>query len=146
MEAMFEKLIELFLTCDQSGKVYLAPQYQIDRSPPPGENSVCPDAVLIDDSGDQREVVVIEITTAANIGDLKNKILERESRWFSTLRQRFDSPVRLIAFVRKDLVDNSTTWAIAQGIRSEEVCFFALEEAVFSWKYWNERRKNGLPR
>lgn len=146
MEAMFEKLIELFLTCDQSGKVYLAPQYQIDRSPPPGVNPPCPDAVLIDESRTPREVVVIEVTTAANIDKLKKKILNRDSRWFSTLRQRFDARVRMIVFVRGKLVKKFTNWAKRNGINSNEVCFYAIEKATFEWIYWEKRRKNGLPR
>jgi hypothetical protein len=148
MEVLFEKLIELFLTCDASGKVFLAPQYQIDRNPPPGKNPACPDAVLIDDSGGSRELIVVEITTASTARTVREKILNRQSLWFDTLLDRFgaETPIRVIVFVRGKLVRNCRKWATDNNIASSEVCFYAIEKAVFSWHYWKKRRATGLPR
>lgn len=140
----FEALVERFLTCD--GKVFVAPQYDIRWNREAKTGGDCPDFVAIDESRSPREVVVVEVTTAADPTSLKSKILAREPNWFAPLRARFGSNPRVIAFVRRPLVAEATKWAEMHAIPRGEVCFFPLEDATFPWDYWDRRIADGLPR
>ena len=146
MEVLFEKLIELFLTCN--GKVFAAPQYAIDWDADTKTGGTCPDLVLIDESNADREVVVVEVTTAASLNNFHHKILERKKNWFDPLKAKLNlkSDVRAIVFIRLDLVSKAEEWANEQCISTDEVCFYPIEKAVFWWHYRDGKPWPGLPR
>ena len=99
METLAEQIIGAFLV--QGGKVFISPGYNI------GKSWSCPDFVALDFS--TNEVVVIEVTTAYDIGSLIEKIKNREKQWFGPLRAQLDTDniakgwgMRFLGFVRLD--------------------------------------------
>lgn len=144
MESLAEHLVATYLT--QGGKVFIAPQYSIPGPGGGGEWS-CPDFVALD--FEKREVVVVEITVAANVGPIIEKINDRQKRWFEPLRQKLESDkivdgtweMRLLCFVRRSQLQKAKASFSAQT----GVAFFAIEDATFGWDYWTVRQ-NGLPR
>jgi hypothetical protein len=135
--------IAIYLTVD--GKVFIAPQFDIGWEK--NEGGTCPDFVALDFSC--KEIVVVEVTSAANWKPLASKVSDREMRWFSPTRGRLQQAgvtdgnwrIRFLGFVRN---------AALEGIRvafagKEGVTFHAIEDATFIWAYWDERIKFGLP-
>lgn len=138
MEALAEQVVGTFLT--QGGKVFIAPGYNL------GNGWSCPDFVALDFG--KREVVVVEVTTAYEISSLLDKVRKRDEQWFVRLRAQLDIDgvargweMRFLGFVRQDRLKKAES-AFA-GVPN--VAFTAIEDATFSWKYW-ERREGGLPR
>jgi hypothetical protein len=90
-----------------------------------------------------KEVVVIEITSAADLRGLFDKITERQKNWFPSIRHRLESDhtidsswkIRFLGVVRETLVDSAN----AEFAGATDVHFFALEKAAFSFAYWAER-------
>jgi hypothetical protein len=137
MEALAEQVIGAFLV--QGGKVFVSSGYSIDN------DRTCPDFVALDFG--KREVVVVEVTTAYEIGSLIERVRNREQQWFIPLRKQLDADricegwdVRFLGFVRRDRVEKAKS-AFA-GV--PKVAFTAIEDSAFSWENW-ERRKGGLP-
>ena len=76
--------IATYLTLD--GHVFLAPQYNIAYDRELNEGGTCPDFVALDLK--LREVVIVEVTTAANMQPLIGRIEQRETRWYSPIRRK----------------------------------------------------------
>ena len=145
MDAQLEALVTLYLT--RGGKVFISPQYDIPYSESEKDGGACPDIVALD--MEKRELVFVEVSSAANLGDLYKKIRERQARWYAPIQRRLEADKileggwkpRFLGFIRRDLVKG----AKGKFSEAEDVCFFPLEEAAFSFAYWTEREK-GLPR
>ena len=113
------------------------------------DGGACPDFVALDLK--LREVIIVEVTAAADIQPLIGRIRQRETRWYSPIRRKMREvgvvddnwkPTRFLGFVRKPnlLLAKQTFEAEA------DVAFWAIEEATFLWSYWDERMIKGLPR
>lgn len=145
MDAQIENLIELYVT--RGGRVFVSPQYDVKHEAESGEGGSCPDLVALDT--EEREVVVIEVSSASNLKALFGKIDERESRWFNPIMRRLLKDevvtpkwqIRFLGFVRRDNLES----ARARYAGDDKVWFYGIEEAAFSFAYWSEREK-GLPR
>ncbi len=139
--------IATYLTLD--GHVFLAPQYNIAYDRELNEGGTCPDFVALDLK--LREVVIVEVTAAANMQPLIGRIEQRETRWYSPIRRKMKEvgvvddgwkPTRFLGFVRScnlSLMRNKFKSA-------SDVSFWAIEDATFLWSYWDERMTKGLPR
>jgi hypothetical protein len=101
----------------------------------------CPDIVELDMVC--KEVVIVEITAAADLSGLFDKITERQKHWFTPLRRDLESDdiidsswkIRFLGVVRETLVDSAN----AKFAGATDVHFSALERAAFSFAYWTER-------
>ena len=138
-----ESDIATYLTID--GQVFIAPQFDIKWEM--NEGGSCPDFVALDFSC--KEVVVVEVTSAADWKPLAKRVQDREIRWFSPVRRRLQQAgvtdanwtIRFLGFVRSAVLkDVRAQFADEQG-----VTFHAIEEATFLWVYWDERMASGLP-
>jgi hypothetical protein len=137
--------IELYLTID--GQVFLAPQYNIAFEPAYGVGGACPDFVALD--WRCKNVVIVEVTSAATLGGLKKKVKQRETRWYTPLRATLTKlkvinkgwQFRFLGFVR----DENLARLEQEFTGDRDVTFFPIEKASFPWLYWDERIKNGLP-
>jgi hypothetical protein len=139
--------IATYLTLD--GHVFLAPQYNVAYDRELNEGGSCPDFVALDLK--LREVVIVEVTAAANIQPLIGRIQQRETRWYSPIRRKMKDvgvvddgwkPTRFLGFVRSyNLLLARRTFESAS-----DVSFWAIEDATFLWSYWDERMTKGLPR
>ena len=139
--------IAMYLTLD--GYVFLAPQYNIIYDRGLNDGGSCPDFVAIDLK--LREVIIVEVTTAANMQPLIGRIRERHTRWYSPISRKIkevgvvdDSwkPVRFLGFIRKHNLPLARRTFEAEA----DVAFWAIEDATFLWSYWDERMNKGLPR
>lgn len=145
MDAQLESLVELYIT--RGGKVFVSPQYDIAYDKEAKEGGACPDIVALD--MEKREVVIVEVTGAANIGRICERVRERNARWFSPIRRRLEADrvidatweIRFLGFVREAVAEKAND-AFADDA---DVWFFPLEKAAFPFAYWTEREK-GLPR
>jgi hypothetical protein len=139
--------IATYLTLD--GHVFLAPQYNVAYDRDLNEGGACPDFVALDLK--LREVIIVEVTAAANIQQLIGRIRERETRWYGPIRRKMREvgvvddnwkPTRFLGFVREaNLLHAKSTFEL-----EVDVAFWAIEKAAFLWSYWDERMKEGLPR
>ncbi len=142
MEALIKQLIAIYLTKD--GKVFVAQSYSIPTPDLKGDWT-CPDFVALD--FERCTVLVVEVTTNANVNNLIRLVRDREKQWFQPLRAKLDAdeiatgwPVKFLGFVRKHNLDEAKgTFAEA-----DDVTFEAIEDATFQWEYWS-RREAGLP-
>ena len=149
MEGLAEQIVAMYLT--RGGKVFIVPQYAIAV---PGKKSdwSCPDFVALDFS--RKEVVIVEVTTASDVGSITNKAKDRETQWFRPLRDqlRADEVVtdwtphgwtmRFLGFVRQASLQRARD--LVSG--HEGVSFEAIEAVTFAWDYWTKRVEGGLPR
>jgi hypothetical protein len=100
-----------------------------------------PDIVTLDMKC--KEVVIVEMTAAADLRGLFDKITERQKHWFTPIRRSLESDhiidsswkIRFLGVVRETLVDSAN----AKFAGATDVHFFALEKAAFSFPYWTER-------
>ncbi len=137
--------IEFYLTID--GKVFLAPQYNIAFEPAYKVGGACPDFVALDWGASN--VVIVEVTTAASLSSLTEKVKQRETRWYTPLRKKLSElsainerwKFRFLGFVRAENLSRMKK----EFIDDPDVTFFPIEDASFPWLYWDERIKNGLP-
>ena len=147
MEAVAETLIGTYLT--RGGRVFIVPQYSIPPSPDSKGEWSCPDFVALDFEREPREVVVVEVTTASNINPFIEKAINRKKQWFEPLYAKLLADriidtswdIRFLGFVRKDNFEK----ARAKLSGHDKVTIAAIEDATFSWKFW-EVRQGGLPR
>ena len=139
--------IATYLTLD--GHVFLAPQYNVAYDRELNEGGTCPDFVALDLK--LREVVIVEVTTAANIQPLIGRIEQRETRWYNPIRRKMkevgvvdDSwkTTRFLGFVRSQNLSLMRN----RFESSSDVSFWAIEDATFLWNYWDDRMTKGLPR
>lgn len=145
---LFEDIIELFLTAD--GCVFVCPQYAVVWDAANLEGGSNPDFVAIDFRPTPREVVVVEVGTASDLGSLFSRIAEREARWFNPLRSKMLSDgvsdaswnFRFLGFIRRANIEKAQTKFEAAC----DVSFYAIEDATFPWSYWEKRVRDGLPR
>lgn len=146
MDAQIENLVELYVT--RGGKVFVSPQYDVEYDKERNEGGACPDLLALDT--EKSEVVVIEVSSGSNLDALYGRVDERERRWFNPimhrlLEEKVVTPkwsIRFLAFVRRDNVGNARKRYSGQ----DEVAFFAIEDAAFSFAYWTDRKEKGLPR
>jgi hypothetical protein len=114
--------------------LFLSPQYPILAD---GSEWSCPDFVGLDFV--KKEVSVVEVTTAYQVGELLQKVNDRENYWFQRLREQ----------LRRDkVVDNSWQYMVRVFLRQERIDYFkrnlaeangvvlqALEEIAFPWAW-----------
>lgn len=139
-----EALVGAYLSCN--GEAFVCPQYQLWVGSVGGKPWSCPDFVALDFK--RWEVVVVEVSAGASLGDLTSRVEERKARWFTPLRDRLVSEgviddrwtIRFLGFVRRDLVDQANRLA-----GDDDALFHPLEDVAFPHLYWNERMR-GLPR
>ena len=137
--------MELYLT--RGGKVFVSPQYDIAFDKEAQDGGACPDIVALDMG--TREVVIVEVSSAANLKAFRDRVRERQTRWFAPIRRRLEADrvidrewnIRFLGFIRKTMIGK----AKADFADDADVCFLPLEQAAFSFAYWTEREK-GLPR
>ena len=135
--------IAIYLTVD--GQVFIVPQYDIKREM--NEGRACPDFVALDFSC--KEVVVVEVTGAADWKPLAGRVRERHSRWFNPVRKRLMDQevitpswnIRFLGFIRRDAVKGISK----QFDEETDVTFFPVEDATILWRFWEKRMKDGLP-
>lgn len=138
-----EALVEAYLSCN--GEAFVCPQYQLWAGSVGSTPWSCPDFVALDFK--RREVVVVEVSADSSLGNLPSRVRERETRWFTPLRERLLREeaindawiIRFLGFVRRELVDKAGS--LAGG---DDVIFHPLEDVAFAHLYWDERMK-GLP-
>ena len=135
--------IATYLTID--GQVFIAPQFDIKWEM--NEGGSCPDFVALDFSC--KEIVIVEVTSAADWKPLAGRVQARVSRWFNPVHRRLTQAgvtdmgwrIRFLGFVRAAAVDGIA----ARFISEADVTFYAIEEATFLWAYWSKRMASGLP-
>ena len=81
MEALAEQLIATYMT--RGGKVFIAPHYSVPGDEEHSEWS-CPDFVALSfEKAGEPEVIIVEVTTAADPANLIRKLKQRENQWQS---------------------------------------------------------------
>lgn len=142
-----ERDIATYLTLD--GHVFLAPQYNVAYDRELDEGGSCPDFVALDLK--LRQIIIVEVTTAANITPLIERVRQRETRWYGPIRRKMSEigvvddgwkPTRFLGFIRKPNLPLAKKTFEAEA----DVAFWAIEDATFLWSYWDERMTKGLPR
>jgi hypothetical protein len=131
------------------GHVFIAPQYNVAYDRELNEGGACPDFVALDLK--LREVVVVEVTIAANMQPLIGRIEQRETRWYGPIRRKMKEVgvvdegwklTRFLGFVRKP----NLSLMRERFESASDVSFWGIEDATFPWSYWDERMTKGLPR
>ncbi len=150
MEAHLEALVGNYLTC--GGAVFISPQFSVPWDKEQKDGGSCPDFVALD--FEKKQVVVVEVTTAADISSLLAKIPQRKANWFDPIERKLRStgaiPVdptmkpqwefRFLGIVRDKVLANARH--TFEGV--SDVTFHPLEEAVLGYAYFDTRAK-GLP-
>lgn len=140
-----EDAIAKYLSCN--GRAFICPQYTIAWDPVHQDGGSCPDFVALDFQN--RDAVVVEVTTSASINSLLERLVERDTRWLVPLRRRLIEEkvidnewpsARVIAFIRAELIDGAR-----KRFSDTSVTFVSIEDAIVPWKYWDDRQR-GLPR
>lgn len=145
MADLYEAMVADFLTLN--GRAFICPQYYIPHDPERQVGGSSPDFIVLD--FDNRDMVIVEVSAASNLNNLFERIKNREARWFGPARERllqsgaitaeWPTP-RFLGFIRRELIATAYN-----EFPEQNVCFFALEEASFSYLYW-DMRSRGLPR
>jgi hypothetical protein len=137
-----ESSIAIYLTV--GGSFFIAPQYDLKYEM--NEGGTCPDFVALDFS--RNEIVVVEVTAAANIFPISDRVKARQARWFHPALRRLELqgirnwPIRFLGFVRKlDALQKLQE----QFADEPDVTFYGIEDASVPWLYWKDRISNGLP-
>jgi hypothetical protein len=128
-------LVELYPT--RGGKVFASHQYDKEAR----DGGSWPDIVTLD--MEHKEVVIVEITSAADLRGLFDEITERQKHWFTPIRRSLESDrtidssweIRFLGVVREILVDGAN----AKFAGATNVHFSALERAAFSFGFGTER-------
>jgi len=103
----------------------------------------CPDFVVLDFR--DKTVYVVEVTSAADSKAIRGRIVERETRWFSPIRDHLS---------KLSVVFQSWDYHVTIFVRPEEtgnareklhdlfdVSVISLNDVVFSWQWkWEESR------
>lgn len=144
LDSIVEYFIALFLT--RGGQVFIVPQYVIPSDNPNGEWA-CPDFVALDFS--KREVIVVEVTTSSNYNNIVQLAKQRHARWYERLNKKLLSDdvidktwgIRLLVFVREAHI------TLLNNIFRDDtdVTFHSVEDSTFEYKYWDDRKKYGIP-
>ena len=141
MEALAEQLIATYLT--RGGKVFLAPQYSVPGDEEHSEWS-CPDFVALSfEKAGEPEVIIVEVTTAPDPSNLIRKLKQRENQWHDRIRAKLIADgiisdrwsFRFLSFVRRHNLEKCQR----SFSPADNVFFAALEDATFSWEYWDKR-------
>lgn len=148
METTVEELINGFLTV--GGMVFTSRQFDLPYEKETGDGGSAPDIIALDFNTTPNEVVVVEITVSGGLGTLNSRIVEREGRWYRPLRAALMKrgiiddawTMRTLAFVRQVHV----VGANAKFADHPDVTFYAIEDAILPYSYWDSRMQNGLPR
>ena len=140
MGAQLKSPVELSLI--RGGKDFASHQHDIayDKEARDDDGS-CPANVTLD--MERKEVVIVEMTSAADLRCLFAKVTGREKHWYTPIRHSLESDhtidsswkIRFLGVVREILVDSAN----AKFAGAKDVHFFALEKAAFSFAYWTER-------
>ena len=140
-----ESNVATYLTLD--GKVFIAPQFAIAYDEKEQNGGACPDFVALDLP--KKEVIIVEVSEAANINSLTEKIRQREIRWYApviktliqnhVIDESWEKP-RFLGIVRKSIVNKARD--VFSG--DSDVAFIAVEHIAFPWEYWNQRMERGV--
>jgi hypothetical protein len=139
-----EDAIVSYLTID--GQVFIAPQFEIQGETDDGRS--CPDFVVLDFR--RREILIVEVTDAANWQPLASRIADRTRRWFNPARRRLEqgrivdsswSGPRFLGFVREAAIPGLE----ARFLKDDDVTFCPAEQASLMWKCGEARLRDGLP-
>ena len=145
METLAEQYIAMYLT--RGGKVFISPQFSVLGDKPDTEWS-CPDFVALSFEDPQHpKVLVVEVSTASDVGNLLKKVKDRKALWFERVNAKLQADgiidaqwtTHFIGFVREAVLGKARHHFSGEN----DVFFVALEDATFSWAYW-ENRKDGL--
>jgi hypothetical protein len=128
----FESVVMYYLAAEG---LFLSPQFSVKDSS--GGEWSCPDFVALDFS--KREVQVVEVTTAATVSGIVEKLEKREDQWFRHLRPQL---------ARRGVVDESWKYLVRVFVResnvemirqklsdAEDVVVEPIEKIAFSWKW-----------
>ena len=112
----------------------LSPQFSVHAA---GGEWSCPDFVALDFA--KREIQVVEITTAYNVGGLIEKIQNRQDQWFRLLTPQliargipvYDWSTVVRAFVRRDRYSHvKSKFPDTPDVRLE-----VIEDITFPWTW-----------
>ena len=137
MEFIYETIVMGFLT---RGKRFCCPQYSIKDDSGRGEWR-CPDFVVLD--LEEKRVIVVEVTTAADLRTFKVKAMELHDQGRERVRKQLmrsfraypniaEWPIEIHLFVREDRRDD-----LLKIIEDRKLQFkvFTLEHAFRRWKW-----------
>ena len=142
-----EAAIAHFLTAN--GRGFICPQIDFAYMADDGSGGSCADFMVLalDESGAFEEAVLVEVSAASNISSLCTKLADADRRYLAPAERMLKkvglphlcNSLRMIAFVRDELVPRGPA-----ATKYAKVTFFPLEEATFSYSWWNDRQR-GLP-
>ena len=143
MEAHIEALVGSYLT--RGGKVFLSPQFTVAWDKELADGGSCPDFVALD--FEKRHVVIVEVTTASDIGSILDRITKRQKHWYDPVQRRLTSAgaitpewkPRTLCLLRRDRIDDAR-----RRLSESDVTFHPLEDALLEYAYSSDRAK-GLP-
>jgi len=98
----------------------------------------CPDFLVLDFS--DSTIYVVEVTSAAESKGIQGRIIEREIRWLSPVREHFSKlsatfsnwDYHVTVFVRDEECENVKKLLVSQP----DVSVISLDSVVFPWR-WN---------
>lgn len=143
MEAHVEALVGTYLT--RGGKVFISPQFTVAWDRDRADGGTCPDFVALD--FDKRHVVIVEVTTASDIGTVLGRITKRQQHWYDPVQRRLTSAgaitsewkIRTLCLLRRERVGDAQ-----RRLSDSDVTFHPLEDALMEYAYSFDRAK-GLP-
>ncbi len=110
MSDTYEQLVERYLTCN--GLAFVCPQFNVAYDPIQKDGGSEPDFVVLDyDAGKN---VVVEVTEAANLTGLLDKVGDPNCRWFKPIVRSLNErgivsetcPIRFLGVVREELLEH----------------------------------------
>lgn len=128
-----------------NGRAFLCPQFSCDYSQAASQGGSCPDYLVLDLF--TPELVVVEVSTAYNLNNLVQRVLDRKTRWYPPIMEHLKgSPlsnlvgnIRFLGLVRSERLQ----W-IRGRVAGSDVHFESLEATALSFSWWDKRQK-GLP-
>ena len=136
---VFEEAVLSYATAPRTR--FASPQFEIPWSGLDGGS--CPDFVVLDFA--DITVYVIEVSAAARVGHLMEKLSSRQTRWLAPLRRHFSEAIpalnawdyHVTAFVRDELVSASRT----KAAEWPDVSIISLDKVVLPWHWaWDGQR------
>lgn len=133
-----EAAVAEFLT--RNGLAFICPQFDFPYAANQGGSA--PDFVAVD--LENRDMAVVEVTTAANINGLLARVRERKTRWYDPLREQrnlweglcndWQVEPRFIGFIRRCHIKSAYN-----ELACPDVTFVPLELVYAPWHYWEIR-------
>lgn len=135
----YEEAVLWYITAPRTR--FICPQYDLAWEKMSGGS--CPDFVVLD--YEKTTIYVVEVSTAAQIAGLVERVTQRETRWYGPIQIQLGqlSPhfaewqYRVSLFVRGEVAD-----ALRLKIAGwKDVSVLSLDEAVFGWRWkWEGKR------